>query len=194
MAATPMTAGQGTDQERQIVAVFETFDRARTARDRLAEEGIPAADMDIVHHAGGDDTAPPGQRDDRAWGFIRRFFVPAEERGRYAEGLRRGHMVLVVRPPADARHRVIELLESFDPVDFDARMEEWRSSGWTGAATAPQGHAQEQVRTGRRVTGSPGVRVRSYVVEPAIRAARRRTAELMAAVAAQFSSFPRKRE
>ena len=80
MAATPMSAGQGSDQEHQIVAVFETFDRARTARDRLAEGGIPAADMDIVHHAGDDDTAPPGQRDDAAWAFIRRFFVPAEER------------------------------------------------------------------------------------------------------------------
>ncbi len=126
------------------MAVFETFDRARTARDRLAEKGIPAADMDICPSRRGQDTAPPGQRDDPAWGFIRRFFVPAEERGSYAEGLRRGHVVLVVRPPADARHRVIELLESFDPVDFDARMEEWRSSGWTGAATAPEGQAQEQ--------------------------------------------------
>ena len=167
MAATPMSVGQGSDQEHQIVAVFETFDRARTARDRLAKEGIPAADMDIVHHAADDDTAPPGQRNDAAWAFIRRFFVPAEERDSYAEGLRRGHVVLVVRPPADARHRVIELLESFDPVDFDARMEEWRSSGWTGAATAPEAQAQEQARTGRRVAGSAGVRVRSYVVEPA---------------------------
>ncbi len=33
----------------QIVAMFETFERARAARDRLLEEGIPAADMDIVN-------------------------------------------------------------------------------------------------------------------------------------------------
>ena len=64
---------------------------------------------------------------------------------------------------------MIELLESFDPVDFDARMEEWRSSGWHGRGDGLEAQAQEQARTGRRVAGSAGVRVRSYVVEPAAR-------------------------
>lgn len=180
----------------QIVAMFETFERARAARDRLAEEGIPSSDMDIVNRdAEADDSNFTYEHTDQGfWGAIKRFFVPDEHAYGYAEGLRQGHAMLVVRPPAEQHDRVATILEQYDPIDFDAQEEEWRQAGWAGGAplmaapatspgtagtaepAAPRAMTgagreesipvvEENVHIGKRAVDRGGVRVRSYVVE-----------------------------
>ncbi len=131
-------AASRTDAGRsyQIVAMFDSFERARAARDRLTEEGIPSADMDIINR---DAEAAYANRDyerneEGFWGAVKNFFVPDEHATGYTEGLRRGHAMLVVRPPFEQHDRIVEILEGYDPIDFDAQEEEWRRSGWTGTA------------------------------------------------------------
>jgi uncharacterized protein (TIGR02271 family) len=131
--------------------------------------------MEIIKNDQAGTRAMAGPDEQGAWSSIRSFFVPREELPGYAEGLRRGHVMLVVRPPAGFRERIVDILESYDPIDFDARMQHWRSEGWTERAlpAAPEiGEGEqnipvveENVRVGKRVVDRGGVRVRSYVIE-----------------------------
>ena len=122
----------------QIVAMFDSVERARAARDRLIEEGVPRADMDLINR---DPEAGPSsfeyeRSDEGFWGAVKRFFVPDEHATGYTEGLRRGHAMLVVRPPFEQHDRIVQILEGYDPIDFEAQEEEWRKGGWTGTAPA----------------------------------------------------------
>lgn len=164
----------------QIVAIFETYKRALAARDRLAEEGIPASEMTILDRDA--ETGTETETNEGVWASIRRLFVPDDDRHGYAEGIDRGHAVLTVRPSSGEPERIASILESFEPIDFDARMDEWRDTGWSGRSAyadtgvaGPGAHpsgsdevipvVEEQVRVGKRSVERGGVRVRSYVVE-----------------------------
>jgi uncharacterized protein (TIGR02271 family) len=127
------TAAGTTADQRQLVAVYETYDRARSARDDLTGAGIPAGDIDILDakqggwaKEGGGDLENEG-----FWGALKRMFMP-EETHSYGEGLRRGHSMLVVRPAADLHARAVDVLERTEPLDFDASVSQWRNEGWSG--------------------------------------------------------------
>ncbi len=128
----------------QVVAVFENWERARAARDRLAEEGIPTSAMDIINRE-----AEPGysnveyeRSEEGFWGAIKRFFVPGEHEAGYYEAVRRGQAVLVVRPNYDQHDRVVQILEGYDPIDFDRQEETWRQTGWTGTSPVAAGMSE----------------------------------------------------
>jgi hypothetical protein len=60
-----------------------------------------------------------------------------EEAEAYAEGVRRGGTLVVVRVSEDKVARVREILRQAGAVDMEARATAWRREGWTGkAATA----------------------------------------------------------
>lgn len=142
--ASRTEAGRGY----QIVAMFDSFEKARAARDRLVEEGIPRADMDIINRdaEAGHSSFDYDRSDEGFWGAVKRFFVPDEHATGYTEGLRRGHALLVVRPPFEQHDRIVQILEGYDPIDFDAQEEEWRRTGWT--STAPLARTAETTSTG----------------------------------------------
>lgn len=134
MPTTQSGSLTGTDaNDRQIVAVYETYDRARSARDELTGAGIPASDIEILDakesgwQSSSDTTSSEG-----FWGALKRLFAPDEDTHSYAEGLRRGHTVLAVRPSAEQHARAVDILEKTEPLDFDARVENWRNEGWNG--------------------------------------------------------------
>jgi uncharacterized protein (TIGR02271 family) len=135
MQTTPTgQTGVSGGEDRQLVAMYETYDRARSARDELTAAGIPASDIDILDaKEGGWRSSGTEPRDEGFWGAIKRMFMPEEqETHSYAEGLRRGNSMLVVRPAVDMHARAVDVLERTEPLDFDARVSEWRSEGWTG--------------------------------------------------------------
>ena len=134
--ATPMTGTTTTSHMNQVVAMFDTYAQARAARDKLASSGIAASDMDILdRNAEATDTAMTYNRDSEGfWGALKGMFMPEDDSHGYAEGLERGHAMLVVRPQAAMREQVVTVLEGFDPIDFDAKQTEWKQSGWTGHA------------------------------------------------------------
>jgi hypothetical protein len=59
--------------------------------------------------------------------------VPKEEAEFYAEGVRRGSTMIVVKRDKDSadRARALEILERHNPVNMDQRLTEWREGGWT---------------------------------------------------------------
>ncbi|HYZ64067.1 MAG TPA: YsnF/AvaK domain-containing protein [Acetobacteraceae bacterium] len=136
--------------DNQIVAVYENRPAADAARDALLGAGIPASAVQVLDRTQGD--AAPGAsrvedrgtgRDEGFWGAIKSLFVPDEDYTAYYHAIDRGHAMVMVIPAAGMdRHRVIEILESSGPIDFDAKLEEWRQAGYdySQAPRAP-GHA-----------------------------------------------------
>jgi len=181
------TGGIGTEERPgdwsgdRVVAAFENADRARAAREALVEAGIDNVNIELLE-----------QRSDLdSWAAIKRHAVPDEDAHLYAEGLGRGHSILVISSAAGEHERVMQVLDQFNPIDIDDRAAQWRNSGWSGVhsgkaawdvhrqtttpstttAARPATEEQvipvyeEQLKVGKRVVEQGRVRVRVYTVE-----------------------------
>ena len=156
-----------TVHDNQIVALYETDAQARTAQQTLVSAGFPASAMQIVARDSGTGAAgTTGATDEGLWGSIKSLFVPDEDRTTYNTAVARGHAMLVVTPTSSMdRQHLIHTLESTDPLDFDAKLEEWRQTGYdtTGSAmgtstsnTATAGHAVDAgMNTGYATGATP---------------------------------------
>jgi uncharacterized protein (TIGR02271 family) len=168
----------------RIVAVFENTDRARAAREALMAGGIDNAKMELLDNRSDLDN----------WTAVKSHAVPDEDAHLYAEGLRRGHSLLVIQAAAGEHDRVMEVLGRFNPIDIDDHATQWRNSGWSGvhpgkqawdvrrqgSTTATAGPSagtqdqvvpvyEEQLKVGKRVVEQGHVRVRVYTVEQPVR-------------------------
>jgi hypothetical protein len=56
--------------------------------------------------------------------------IPEEDANFYAEGVRRGGTLLMVKAPDDMAQRAYDLMRSNGAVDVDQRSGDWRRSGW----------------------------------------------------------------
>ena len=125
--------------DNQIVAVYDTVAHANAARDKLVQAGVSASAIQVVDQSSSTSTTTSSTNvaDEGIWGSIKSLFAPDDELHGYAEGVRRGHAVLTVNPSGQSdRSHIIDVLESTDPIDFDAKLEEWRQAGYTGSSTA----------------------------------------------------------
>ena len=171
----------GDWQGDRIVAAFENADRARAAREALAAAGIDAANIELLENRSDLDN----------WTAMKRHAVPDEDAHLYAEGLGRGHSLLVIRGAAGEHDRIMQVLGRFNPIDIDDHGAEWRKAGWSGlhpgkaawdarqqtstgsmtpAKTPPAQEEvvpvfEERLKVGKRVVEQGHVRVRVYTVE-----------------------------
>jgi uncharacterized protein (TIGR02271 family) len=90
--------------------------------------------------------------------------VPEEHAHYYAEGVRRGG-VLVTVATEDARAAdAAGIMRRHGAVDIEKRAAEWKESGWSGhEGVIPT--VEEEVRVGKRQVDTGDVRVRSHVSE-----------------------------
>ena len=128
--------------DNQIVALYETRASADAAREKLLASGVDGGAVQVMDKgadqmAGGVDYEAGNQG---LWGSIKSLFMPDEDAHAYSHAVGAGHAMVVVTPSATAnRSHIIEVLESTNPLDFDAKLEEWRQSGYDyapGTATA----------------------------------------------------------
>lgn len=63
---------------------------------------------------------------------LRNFFMPEEDRYSYAEGMRRGSVMVAVETDDRHAHQVMDVLEGAGAVDLDAEETLWRKEGWHG--------------------------------------------------------------
>ncbi len=163
--------------DNQIVAVYDDYDAAQRARDALVEAGIPENQVEVMARVAGDAAKGTSEVEDktvgdRVLGAFMSLFTPRDDHRDYTHAVDRGHAMVVVTPTGETdRHRVVEVLERSNPVDFDAKLAEWRQSGYdaSGAARAPAHETSttdERRRVGQRETAPEGQsRVRSYVAD-----------------------------
>lgn len=174
---------------RTLTAMFNSRAEAERAAQQLAGQlGMERAMVRISPEAGASDASQEAARPHRETGFfasLRDLFLPEEDRHAYAEGMRRGGMLVSVQVGLDQVDQAADILEEAGAVDLDQQETDWRESGWTGrdagapvaaaplaarAAAAPGGDevipvAEERLVVGKREVDRGRVRVRSYVAE-----------------------------
>ena len=185
--------------DNQIVAMYETDSEARAAKEALAGIGVSGSAVQLVARGAETGTTSGVNAEDTGggvWGAIKSLFVPEEDRSAYSHAIGRGHAMVVVNPAKDMdRQKIIHALEGTNPIDFDAKLEEWRQAGYdtstahgdyaastaarpattpTAAPTTGQASVgdsdtikvmEERLRVGKREVATGGVKIRSYIVE-----------------------------
>jgi stress response protein YsnF len=172
---------------RTITAMFD--DRAEA--ERAVEALVTTVGLDRsavrVEPGSGATTASGIAEDKGFFASLKDLFVPDEDHHAYAEGLRRGSVLVTAQVEEVRVDRAMDILEQHGAVDLDQREAEWRKSGWAGGADAAgtgamhgmasaratdtlQGEEvipilEERLRVGKREVNRGRVRVRSYVVE-----------------------------
>jgi uncharacterized protein (TIGR02271 family) len=128
--------------DNQIVALYDTMSEANKARDMLVHAGVSSESIQVMDKsadtmAGGVDYEAGNQG---MWGAIKSLFVPDEEAHAYNHAISKGHAMIVVSPARSAnRETIIHTLESTNPIDFDAKLEEWRQAGYDYQGSGSQG-------------------------------------------------------
>jgi uncharacterized protein (TIGR02271 family) len=117
---------------RTITAMFDDRAHADAAVRQLTQELAMSEDLVRVY-ADDTTTATSVTADDRGfWGSLKDLFVPDEDRTAYAEGVRRGAVVVSAQVEESMIDHAMDILENNGAVDLDSREAEWRESGWTG--------------------------------------------------------------
>ena len=125
--------------DNQIVALYDTRAHADAAREKLLAAGVDSSAVQVMNKgddemAGGVDYEVGNQG---LWGSIKSLFMPDEDAHAYSHAVGAGHAMVIVTPSAKSdRNKIIQTLETTDPLDFDAKLEEWRQSGYNYAPSS----------------------------------------------------------
>jgi hypothetical protein len=120
---------EGAVGTRTTTAYFETREAADAAVHDLVARGIAREQISI---AGAEGEARAASDDRSFWDELKDFFLPAEDRHAYAEGLRRGGAVVSVRAEAMDYESVLDVLDRDDAVDLDKQQASWRRKDGQG--------------------------------------------------------------
>ena len=174
---------------RTLTAMFKTRGDAERAEQALTSElGLNRSMIQISPETGATDAGYDPARPYEEKGFfasLKDRMLPEEDRYAYAEGMRRGSVLLNVKVDEGQIDRASDVLEHAGAMDLDAQETEWRKSGWTGYDAGAHGSmrgtaagtastalpdetikvVEERLVVGKRAVEGGRVRVRSYVVE-----------------------------
>ena len=140
--------------------MFESTAKAAEARQALVGAGIDNGRMELLDN----------RTDLDNWAAFKRHSLPDDDTHLYAEGLRRGHAILVINAPAGEHDRVMQVLARFSPIDIDEHADAVaqdrvvrRASGQGGVGRPPDDANDRAADHGRfdrypePGTGHPGV-------------------------------------
>jgi len=92
--------------------------------------------------------------------------IPEEHAKYYAEGVRRGDVLVTVRTDDTHADQVCDVLDRHNAVDVDERVRDWKERGWTGYNTEAEPYSDDELRrersyynTGSTLTGESGIGV-----------------------------------
>ena len=140
-----LSTSSGDYRARTITAFFDSRSDADEAVSRLRALGISEDAIRLVPGYERDkDTATDTLYDrpgEGFWDSLRDFFLPDDDRDTYAEGLRRGGVLVTVTAGDEWHDRALDILDDEGTIDIDERAESWRSEGWTGRAAYPSSAA-----------------------------------------------------
>jgi hypothetical protein len=115
--------------KRTITALYETQAQAERVRDALKAAGL-GHDVE-VHDREADEAR--GQRGLGGW--LSDLFGGHDDSHLYAEGLRRGHVLLTAKVDDLSEIRAAEIMDAEPPVDLTAAEKKWREEGWKPGAS-----------------------------------------------------------
>jgi uncharacterized protein (TIGR02271 family) len=121
---------------RTVTAMFNSRAEAERAAEQLVSQlGLDRAVVRLNPEAGATDTGYSQSRPYEETGFfasIKNLFVPDEDRYTYAEGMRRGGVLVSAGVDERQRDQAVDILEHAGAVDLDQQEASWKQGGWTG--------------------------------------------------------------
>jgi stress response protein YsnF len=180
------------------VALYDDYAPAQETLNELLDAGIARSDISLVSHAmaggvagestSGDTEGPLGGV---AYGGsllekLTDLGVPRDEAEIYAEGVRRGGNVVLVRTDDVRAEEAAAIMEGRRAVDYETRSAAWRAEGWTGYEASAYPYTTEEADLERRryvesETYAPGTAAETReegtipVVEEELRVGKRET-------------------
>ena len=156
------------------VALYDDATTAYAVFDELTRSGLSENEISVVVSEAETSTAgtPRGTSGPLGAGRIElseltdrlgHLGVPRDEAGFYAEGVRRGGALVVVRASDADAERAAAIMEGRSVVDYQERSARWRESGWTGFAEGAAPYTAEEAereRAAYRAGSSAGQEVR----------------------------------
>ncbi len=131
---------------RTVTAMFNSREQAEQAGQALMSElGLDRGKIRTSPAAGMTDTGYDAKRPYEEKGFfasIKDLLVPDEDRYAYAEGMRRGSVLLSATLDDNQVDRASDVLEHHGALDLDEQEASWRKSGWTGYDSAAHNTAR----------------------------------------------------
>ena len=121
------TGGTGGEVLRTVAALFDDRTAADRAVSRLCDAGIERAAVVVSDRV--ESEAEMAQRP-VGRGGLADVRMPEADRHAYAEGVRRGGVLVTATVTDAAAGEVVRILNGAGAVDLDARMRDWRGEGW----------------------------------------------------------------
>lgn len=186
-----------------LVGLYDTFSDAQHVVEDLAKAGFSRSDISLATHSTSgvknqhadysysEPRASTGSRGRELINLLTNNGVPRDEADSYAEGVRRGGALVLVKASEGETERGLEIMKRLQPVDIDHRLGEWRREGWSrfdldaepyatsdvtrererygkrmtdeGEVTIPV--VEEQLTVGKREVAGDRIRIHTYVEE-----------------------------
>ncbi len=120
-----------------ITAFFDSREYANNAALMLRQAGVPDNDVTVSPEAlASGDTTPVATG---FWASLENMFGGSDDHETYAEGLRRGGIMVTAHVDDPKVDDAVAILEQHGSVDLDERQSAWRSEGWSGGPTVETG-------------------------------------------------------
>ncbi len=152
-----------------VVGLMDRMNEAKETVDDLVKNGFSREKIDLESQS--------GDRGADLTDKLTRMGVPASQAGNYAEGVRRGGIVIHVETDDAEASRAAAIISRHGAVDIDRRAEAWRQTGERyeeeaelespSAAGRREGMplAEEEIQIGKREVGRGEVRAQTRVKE-----------------------------
>ena len=123
-----------------ITAFYDSREYANNAVLMMRQAGIADTDISLSPETGAADHAEAGQPHAKGfWASLEELFGGTDDHPTYAEGVRRGGIMLTAHVEDPKVDDAVRLLEQHGSVDLNERETAWRSEGWTGASRVTGG-------------------------------------------------------
>jgi uncharacterized protein (TIGR02271 family) len=150
-----------------LVGLYDTFIESKQVVQELVESGFSRSDIKLATHSAEDvqgydvdytyaETAASTGRGRGLIDLLTRSGVPQSEADSYAEGVRRGGTLVLVKARDEHVDRGLEIMNRVHSVDIDTRTTQWRQEGWSRFDPEAEPYAatevsRERERYGRRM-------------------------------------------
>ena len=131
----------GNPQNHTITAFYETRAAAEAAAASLRQSGVSPSDVIVSPENVRDEeglsreTTAMTPKKTGFWASLEEMFGGTDDHDTYAEGVRRGHVMLTASVTDAELERAIAIVEEHGSIDLDAHEETWRREGWTAPAS-----------------------------------------------------------
>ena len=120
-----------------LVGLYDTFTDAQQVVQELEKHGFSRRNINFVTHSAGDvenqhvdyiyaEKMSSTERGRELINLLTDYGVPQNEVDAYAEGVRRGGALVLVKATEDETDRGLAIMKQLRPVDIDQRLEAWR--------------------------------------------------------------------